>query len=769
MSSINTELAKTLNRVQRPGDYYTAGALEIFAPRLEVDGVGPIALPLLPIQAKQLIAVAEQAPYGRGPETLVDTQVRRTWQIDAAQVQISRRWEETLKDIVARVKAGLGVTGSVVAEFYKILVYDEGSFFVSHRDTEKAPGMFATLVIVLPSIYTGGELIVRHKGQETQLDLYSPEPSVATFAAFYADCVHEVRPVTSGCRLTLVYNLLRQDRSRLPEPPNYDAEQAQLAKLLCQWSAAKLSPDDESPEKLIYPLEHAYTEAEISFDMLKGADIARADVLIAAAEQAECDLHLALVSIEESGYAEYNGDYYGSRRRRWSEDKDEDEDSEFEIGEVTERSATLSEWQQPDGQPTAFGDFPFEEGELCPPGALNDLEPDETHFQEATGNAGASFDRAYRRAALVIWPRHRRLAVLNQAGLSTTLPCLAEMAELWVKSSQGSESPLWRQAHELAGFMLATWSKERPYYWGTQARSDAARMLDLLSQLKDTTHIDTFLADISAAGAYHQDDNPALIKAVGLLPPSRATELIERIIAGNATKNLGACGDLLARIATVAQKAGRVADLIPAAKILVNALPGDPARAPQTEEPRWRSLPPSVESGFIVDLLAGLGRIDAALADRAVDYLLAWPATYPLDAILIPAALELTKKATIRELAAFQRLRAACLAHLRKRIAAPLEPPADWTRDSTVSCRCAHCAELSRFLADPKRRVWDFRSLQQNRDHVEHSIKRDHCDVDCVTDKHGRPYGLICTKNQASYERRVEQRKKDLKEQKQLE
>ncbi len=305
---------------------------------------------------------------------------------------------------------------------------------------------------------------------------------------------------------------------------------------------------------------------------------------------------------------------------------------------MTERSATLSEWQQPNGQPTAFGDFPFEEGELCPPGALNDLEPDETHFQEATGNAGASFDRTYRRAALVIWPRHRRLAVLNQAGLSTTLPCLTEMAELWVKSSQGSESPLWRQAHELAGFMLATWSTERPYYWGTQARSDAARMLDLLSQLKDTTHIDTFLADISAAGAYHQDDNPALIKAVGLLPPSRATELIERIIAGNAAKNLGACGDLLARIATVAQKAGRVADLIPAAKILVNALPGDPARVPKTEEPRWRNPPLSVESGFIVDLLAGLGRIDAALADRAVDYLLAWPATYPLDAILIPAA-----------------------------------------------------------------------------------------------------------------------------------
>lgn len=762
MLSINTALAETLRKVQRPGSYYTSGALEIFAPRLEVDGVGPIALPLLPVQAKQLIAVAERAPYGRGPETVVDPQVRRTWQIDADQVQISRRWERTLKDIVTRVKTGLGVTGAVVAEFYKVLVYDEGSFFVSHRDTEKAPGMFATLVIVLPSIYTGGELIVRHEGQETRLDLYSPEPSVATFAAFYADCVHEILPVTSGCRLTFVYNLLRQSGSWLPKPPNYDVEQARLTELLRQWSVAKQSSDDETPEKLVYPLEHAYTEAEISFDMLKGADIARAEVLIAAAEQAECDLHLALVSIEESGYAEYTGDYYGSRRRKWSDD---DDDDDFEIGEVTERSAILSEWQRPDGQPTTFGDFPFEKEELCPPGALDNMEPDETHFQEAAGNEGASFDRTYRRAALVIWPRHRRLAVLNQAGLETTLPCLTEMALHWARSGQGPESPLWRQAHELAGFMLNTWSTHRACY----ARPETPAILAALIQLKDTAHIETFLADILAAGAYHKDDNPALVKAIDLLPSSRAVELIERIIAGNAAKNRDACSDLLARTATVAQKAGHIADLIPAAQTLVDALPGDPAREPQTNQPLWQHSLPSVEPGFIVDLLTSLGRIDPALADRAVNSMLAWPKTYPLDATLIPAALELTKKATIGAGEAFQRLRNACLAHLRKRIAEPLDPPPNWTRASTISCQCPHCNELRRFLADPKRQTWDFRSLQCNREHVEQVIKRNDCDVNYVTNKQGRPYGLICTKNQVSYERRVQQRKKDLEELAQLE
>ena len=134
-------------------------------------------------------------------------------------------------NIVTWAAASLGVTGRVAAELYKLLIYDEGSFFVSHRDTEKAPGMFATLVIVLPSIYTGGELIVRHQDREQRLELYCEDPSEVAFAAFYADCSHEVLPITSGCRLTLIYNLLRRGQDPLPEPPNYANEQAQACLL----------------------------------------------------------------------------------------------------------------------------------------------------------------------------------------------------------------------------------------------------------------------------------------------------------------------------------------------------------------------------------------------------------------------------------------------------------------------------------------------------------------------------------------------------------
>lgn len=280
------ELAEILAGVDRPGDYYVTGRAEFLAPRIDVDGVGAIALPLLPVQAKQLIEAATRAPFGHGSETVVDAKVRRTWQIEASRIALGgKNWAKTIDGIVARAAEGLGVAGPVAAELYKLLVYDKGSLFVSHRDTEKVPGMFATLVVALPSHSAGGELIVRHKGREARLDLQTGDPAEIAFAAFYADCVHEVLPVTAGCRATLVFNLVREGKDGAPEPPAYEAETERVAALLRAWANAGEetcerdriddgADDKAPPEKIVYPLEHAYTPAELSFETLKGADAA---------------------------------------------------------------------------------------------------------------------------------------------------------------------------------------------------------------------------------------------------------------------------------------------------------------------------------------------------------------------------------------------------------------------------------------------------------------------------------------------------------------
>lgn len=52
--------------------------------------------------------------------------------------------------------------GKVYAELYKLLLYEEGAFFMPHQDSEKAPGMFGTLIICLPSAHQGGELVLEH-------------------------------------------------------------------------------------------------------------------------------------------------------------------------------------------------------------------------------------------------------------------------------------------------------------------------------------------------------------------------------------------------------------------------------------------------------------------------------------------------------------------------------------------------------------------------------------------------------------------------------
>ena len=71
---------------------------------------------------------------------------------------------------------------------------------------------------------------------------------------------------------------------------------------------------------------------------------------------------------------------------------------------------------------------------------------------------------------------------------------------------------------------------------------------------------------------------------------------------------------------------------------------------------------------------------------------------------------------------------------------------------------------MSRFLADPERKAWAFKAVEAERSHVEQTIQRAHCDVDFTTDRRGRPYTLVCTKNQASYDRRAKQRRKDLED-----
>jgi hypothetical protein len=735
-------------------------------PLIEVEGIGPIALPLLPAQAVQLLAAAELAPYGRGADTVVDTSVRRTWQISADRVRIrGKHWPAMLDGIVERAAMGLGAGVGVEAELYKLLVYDEGCFFLEHRDTEKSPGMFGTLIVALPSLHTGGELVIRHRGREVRLDVRCADVSELAWAAFYADCVHEVLPITSGCRLVLVYNLRRTGRGRLPRPPSYDKEAAVLERLLRAWCNETAKPDADRPLKLVYPLAHAYTPAELSFAALKGADAAAATVLTAAAGDAACDLHLALLRIEESGAAEYNG-YAGRRwRSRYHDDDEEDrdggDDDEFRVAEVFDRSLTLSDWRRPDGREASLGPLPFNDDEVCPPDALADMEPDEQHFHEATGNEGASFERSYQRAALVLWPHAQRLRLIARAGFAASLPALDGMVKAWIDGGAEPGCAAWHEAHALAAEMLACWPVQAARR-ANDGPSAESKVLSQLVRLQDREHIESMLASIVAAGGYAAGDNAGLVQALKLLPLPRVGSLLLAVVQGNADLHIGGCADLLARAAAVSAWRGQ---LVGAAQALLDAMPGDPAR-PQSPADAWRRE--RADADVVHDTLRALAPAGhaglSALADQAVTHWLAWPRTYGMDAVIVPALRRLAERPALLNRPACLRLRAAALDHLRARSSLDLAPPADWRREARMSCRCEHCMALGRFLQSADQEVWRFKAREADRRHVEDSIRQGRCDVDCSTERKGSPHVLVCTKNQASYERRVAQRRADLED-----
>lgn len=248
------------------------------------------------------------------------------------------------------------------------------------------------------------------------------------------------------------------------------------------------------------------------------------------------------------------------------------------------------------------------------------------------------------------------------------------------------------------------------------------------------------------------------MRAIALLPAARATDLLVRIVKRNASAHLDACGNLLLRCATAPANSAR--NVVQVGAALIECLPGAPAAKPAGRAP-W-ARPSTMAPRFVVDLLTATSRIDAGLAKRAIEHVLAWPRTYKPDGVVVPAALALARQKESAEWPAAGRLRQAALDHLRERIALPLEAPRDWARPNPLECKCPDCRQLGAFLRDPAKRQWLFRAPQLQRSHVEASVRNTGCDLDLATEKRGSPHTLIATKNQASYERLSKQRREDI-------
>ncbi|TFK46617.1 hypothetical protein OE88DRAFT_876433 [Heliocybe sulcata] len=407
--------------------YVSKPAPEAPNPALNLGNLGPIGLPLSEREARVIAASCIQAPFGKGERTVVDKSVRDTWEMDASQVRFDNPAWHTYMDTVTReVCKTLGIKFEVSrprAELYKLLLYQSGSHFLPHKDTEKAPGMIATIVVVLSSRFTGGEVHVSHGTMSKVLDCSGTSAFQTTVLAWYTDVTHEVKPITSGYRIALAYNLMHTTAARRPALPSSEAKLDQLMHILRSWKHSQKVGASNTPAKLLYLLKHEYGKADLSADALKGSDAHLLSMLNHSAHGLGFHIGLASVECHVTGVPDDDGDYY-SRKYGHYDDRDPDE---MEMIEVIDQEMSITDVVDLDGTKIR-NEIECDDSETIPSDLRKKVEsgnPDDQEYEGYMGNGAGSLERWYRRTVFVIWPESSHFQIAygdgNDAYALTTL------------------------------------------------------------------------------------------------------------------------------------------------------------------------------------------------------------------------------------------------------------------------------------------------------------------------------------------------------------
>jgi len=710
-------LARLLGGAEAPGAFSAQILVPADALRVEVDGVGAVQAPVRGPLAKKLIAVARPAKFGRGEQTLTDTSVRDTWEITPDLVTLGGpAWEATLGAVLDGVRGELGLppTTRLRAELHAMLVYGEGQFFLPHQDSEKDDAMVGTLVVSLPSAHTGGELVIEHGGESVT---YRTAKQDLSFVAFYADCRHQVRPVRSGYRVTLTLNLLADS-----EPGARGAGPvADLARCLAEHFTTPATrrygrTDPVPPNRLVYLLDHEYTQRGLNWSRLKGVDAERAALLRAAAERAGCQAVLALAEVKETWDA-------------WPSDSDPRDDDD-----------TLGWWTRPDGTGGEPVSLHVPDAEVCATTPSADLAPCQSDYEGYMGNYGNTLDRWYRRAAVVVWARDRAFAARAEAGSQGALSELHARVGAGdlggARAAAESLAPFWNKIGSRAGLLGTALDVAA----GLGAAGTAAMLLEPFRvETVAPEHADGLAA---AAGQYGEEWTRGVIDGwFGSEHSFEADryEWVERL-PGLCEALRAAGGPGVARL-LAADAWGWMGDQLRLWTTTVRA---------GIREPRLEML-----SSPLVRLLEAA---DDELRDEMVAALRGYGDNVLgclMPALRSAAALP----AAARRAAGLDVVARDCGERLGVIIARPLRDEDDWSIGWT-GCGCGLCGTLGAFLGSRTRRILEWPLATDGRRHVHTRIDSAGLPVRHQTRRQGRPYTLVLTKTGELFTREKDTRHK---------
>ena len=482
--------------------------------------------------------------------------------------------------------------------------------------------------------------------------------------------------------------------------------------------------------------------------------------------------HLGVVHIGESGEAEPDYDSYyqsrGSRYRDYSEhdeeeefdgDTGDDEDASFEAVSVDDTWQYVDEWRDTDDRAVEFGRIPVTEGELLPAGALDKEPADQNRLTEATGNEGATYERSYHRAALVVWPANRMADVLLEAGVVAALPHLRKLA-----AGGKSAHP---EAMAVAQRIVEAWPTDaraarRPDRDATgiasPESSDRAKMLATLVKLNAPELLERFIGEVLTS-TYDGSENAALFTCVKALGDKQAGVVLSALVEARMPHYPNECAELLLRLAKDPSPAiRRIAESAVAGLDGIGMSDSKPLEWWMGEDRRHkRPLAPE----FVATLFSALQHFnESTLCDSAAARIASRPQVFNSTTLVVPGIERVCAEQDPLPSAvdrAIQHLWTSAAEFLLQRSEVPPQPPPDWRLAAKISCTCADCVELQVFARDPTERVHRFRVKKERRQHIHQAIDRYKLDMTHVTERVGSPQTLVCTKDRRTFKARMKE------------
>ncbi len=722
MNHLKENILNCLKDLKGSGKFISAQTTEFLFPGMEVNGVGEIAYPVNEAQAKALIQVAHKAPFGKGSETIVDNNVRSAWEIDVAKLTFNgNRWAGFIDKILHNIKPDLGLEDyTISAHLYKILIYETGDFFLPHKDSEKEKGMFGTLVIGLPSKHTGGELVVTFEGVEEIVNFSRNSGDYKIdYAAFYADCDHEIRPLTSGYRICLVYNLIQQKSGNQIRLTSLETYVEKLAEIF----ANQQEPDNTKPHIVL--LGHQYTPENFSVKGLKLNDRPKAEVLLQAAQKAGCYAKMCLVTSYLSGMPEFDGGYYGN---------DDDCDEDAEMAEVYDKELYIEHWLENDIP--ALSNVSFEKDDLIASFALDEDEPIMKESTGYMGNYGPDLMHWYHYGAIMIWSPQANAQLLPMQNQE----CKME----WINYFNKNLQQLTNSEISAAEIIFSTGS----YNARPDKNVNYNALADWIINRKDDTF---FLRQNMELRQFYftKIDTAHWIKLIHFY----TAETTEKIF-GLVTQNVSL--PVLEQLLSVLHA---LLDIAKHDHLLVSQIENLPRHFSELSiNAAKKNL--QLTGTALLDLFGIEKKLpqDEAWINSVVGILTRNQERIYVNHVLIPQLLSLTERTLLAH-----KILLTCRQYLQERVTNKPQPPADWSRqvpDETGDKK--QWQLLKAFLESPTEQVFDYRKNQSERNDLENVIAQVVIDLKTETIKKGSPHTLRITKTQAAYNREMKSWNEDL-------